>query len=51
MVCSHVGGDNPRALVNGLSPVQVTNHGMTVLYQLHVQHITRYFMQKLVRVV
>ena len=35
MVCPHVRGDNPRSLVRGLSPVQVVDHGKTILYYLH----------------
>ena len=35
MGCPHVRGDNPRALARGFSYVQVDNHGITNLYQLH----------------
>ena len=31
MVCPLVHGENPRALANRLSPVQVANHGITFL--------------------
>ena len=31
MICPHVRGDNPRALASGLSPLQVDNHGTTIL--------------------
>ena len=31
MVCLHVRGDNPRALVGELSPAQVDNHGIIIL--------------------
>ena len=34
MGCPPVRGDNPRALVSGLSYVQVDRHGITVLYHL-----------------
>ena len=30
MVCPPVHGDNPRALVNAISPVHVNNHGITI---------------------
>ena len=33
--CPSVRGDNPRALVSGLSYVQVDKHGITILYHLH----------------
>ena len=36
MVCPPVRGDKPRALVSGLSPAHVDNHGITMLYHLHV---------------
>ena len=32
IACPPVRGDNPRAFVSGLSPVQVDNHGITTLY-------------------
>ena len=32
LVCPHVRGDNPWALASGLSPVQRTNHGITILF-------------------
>ena len=35
MVCPPLRGDNPRALESGLSPVQVDNHGVTIVYHLH----------------
>ena len=35
MGCPPVRGDNPRALVSGLSYVQVNKHGITILYYLH----------------
>ena len=35
MSCQPVCGDNPRALVSGLSYVQVDKHGITILYRLH----------------
>ena len=35
MGCPPVRGDNPRALVSGLSYVQVVIHGITILYHLH----------------
>ena len=35
MDCPPVRGDNPRALVNGLSNVHVENHAITILYHLH----------------
>ena len=35
MACPPVRGDNPRALASGLSYVQVDNHGITILYNLH----------------
>ena len=35
MGCPPVRGDNPRALVSGLSYVQVDKHGITILYHLH----------------
>ena len=31
-----VHGDNPRALTSGSSSVQVDNHGITILYHLHI---------------
>ena len=34
MCCPPVHGDNPRALVSGLSYVQVDKHGITILYHL-----------------
>ena len=34
MVYPIVRGDNPQALVSGLSPVQVDNHGISILYHL-----------------
>ena len=34
MVCPHVCGDDPRALVSGLSPVQVDKHGITTVKTL-----------------
>ena len=34
-VCSLLCGDNPQALVSGLSYIKVDNHGNTILYQLH----------------
>ena len=33
--CPSVRVDNPRALVSGLSYVQVDNHGITISYHLH----------------
>ena len=47
MVCPPVRGDNPRALASDLSPVQVDNHDLTILYQL--LHLT-FFVLKFVRV-
>ena len=35
MVCLPVREDNPGALAGGLSPIQVDNHGITILYHLH----------------
>ena len=35
MGCPPVCGDNPRALVSGLSYVQVDKHGITILFNLH----------------
>ena len=35
MVCPPVCGDNPRALANWLSYVQVVNHDITILCHLH----------------
>ena len=35
MGCPPVRGDNPRALVSGLSYVHVDKHGITILYHLH----------------
>ena len=35
MGCPPVRGDNPRALVSGLSYVQLDKHGITILYHLH----------------
>ena len=35
MVCLHVRGDNPQAVASGLSHVQVDNHSVTILYDLH----------------
>ena len=35
MACPPVRGDNPRALVSGLSYSQVDKHTMTILYHLH----------------
>ena len=35
IACPPVRGDNPRALANGLSYVQVDKHGITILYVLH----------------
>ena len=35
VVCLPVRGDNPRALASGLSHVQMDNHIITILYQLH----------------
>ena len=35
MGCPPVRGDNPRALVSGLSYVQVDKHGINILYHLH----------------
>ena len=35
MGCLPVCGDNPRTLANGLSYIQVDNHGITILYHLH----------------
>ena len=35
MGCPPVRGDNPRALVSGLSYVPVDKHGITILYHLH----------------
>ena len=35
MSCPPVRGDNPRALVSGLSNVQVDKHGITILYHLN----------------
>ena len=35
MSCLPVCEDNPRALVSGLSYVQVDKHGITILYPLH----------------
>ena len=32
---SGISGDNPRALVSGLSYAQVDKHGITILYHLH----------------
>ena len=37
-------GDNPEALMGGLSHIQVDNHGNIV--EVEVTHITRYFMLK-----
>ena len=53
MVCPPVRGDNPPALANGLSYVQVDKQGITILCHLHqcTLHITSYFMLKLVKVV
>ena len=30
--------DNPRALVRGLSYVQVDTHGLTIVYHLYIYH-------------
>ena len=35
MACQPVRGDNPRALVSGLSYVQVDKYGITILCHLH----------------
>ena len=35
MGCPPVRGDNPRALVSGLSYVHVDKHSITILYHLH----------------
>ena len=35
MGCPPVPGDNQRALVSGLSYVQVDKHGLTILYHQH----------------
>ena len=35
MGCPPVRGDTPRALMSGLSYVQVDKHGITILYHLH----------------
>ena len=35
MGCQHVRVDNPRALVSGLSYVQVDKHGITILCHLY----------------
>ena len=35
IACPPVHGNNPRALASGLSYVQVDNHGITILYNLH----------------
>ena len=35
MGCPLVRGDNPHALVSGLSYIQVDKHGITILYHLH----------------
>ena len=35
MVCTPVCGDNPRALASGLSPIQVDNNVINILYHLH----------------
>ena len=42
IVCLPVRGDNPRALASGLSPVQATNHCITILYLHHVAIETRH---------
>ena len=51
MVRPHVCGDNPQTLASGLhvSPVQVDNFGITILYQ--ALHIMRYCLQMLLRLV
>ena len=41
MVCPPVRGDNPRALVSGLSAVQVGSHGKPVLHQYKTLHSSR----------
>ena len=35
MGCTHVRGDNPRALASGLSYVQVNKHVIIILYHLY----------------
>ena len=35
MGCPHVRGENQRALVSGLSYVQVDKQGIIILYHLH----------------
>ena len=40
MGCPPVHGDNPGALVSGLSYVQVDKHGITILYHLQCRHCT-----------
>ena len=35
MCCQPVSGDNPRALVSGVSYVQLGKHGITILYHLN----------------
>ena len=35
MGCPPVCGDNPRALISGLSYVQMDKHSITILYHLH----------------
>ena len=35
MGCPPVRGDNPRALVSGLSYEQVDKHGIAILYHIH----------------
>ena len=35
MGCPPIRGDNPRALMSGLSYVQVDKHGITILYHQH----------------
>ena len=44
MGCPPLRGDNPRALANGLSYVEVGRHSITILYHLHQcrLHIARY---------
>ena len=54
MGCPPVRGDNPRALVSGLSNVQVDKHDITIFTpptSLLTLQITRYLMLKLVKVV
>ena len=42
MFCPPVRGDNPRALVSGLSLIQVDNHG--IMFLLHTRvHLVHYY--------